>query len=133
MLDCLTARPEGAGRASDDAPLVVGDFNATPWSNAFAGPSSRGWRRATGLAPTWPVAWRGVMGIPIDHVLASSAWRVGGARVGPDIGSDHRPVMARLYAEPPAADAGPRPTEEEPLAAITSCLSRAPASVRSGA
>ena len=76
--------------------VVAGDLNATPWSIAFNGLDALGLRRATGTAPTWPAALRGVAGIPIDHVLATRHWqRIGSAR-GPDLGSDHLPVLARL-------------------------------------
>lgn len=76
--------------------LLAGDLNATPWSSAFNGLDKLGLRRATGLAPTWPFALQALSGIPIDHVLASHHWqRIDSAR-GPDLGSDHAPVLARL-------------------------------------
>lgn len=76
--------------------LLAGDLNATPWSNAFAGLDDLGWRRASGLAPTWPSLGAGLMGIPIDHVLATRHWRLLGQEGGPDIGSDHLPILVRL-------------------------------------
>ncbi len=85
-----------AAAASALPTLVAGDLNATPWSIAFNGLDALGLRRATGVAPTWPATLRGVTGIPIDHVLANRHWlRIGSAR-GPDLGSDHLPVLARL-------------------------------------
>lgn len=90
----------------DAMPMIIaGDLNATPWSNAFTGVDRRGWHRATGLAPTWPAAWRGWLGIPIDHVLVNGYWAVASATVGPDVGSDHLPVLVRLVLQPesPAA------------------------------
>ena len=87
--------------------IVAGDFNATPWSDAFGGLDERGWRRATGLAPTWPAAWRGWMGIPIDHVVVSRHWGVVQSEVGPDVGSDHFPVLVRLALQNPATAADP--------------------------
>ncbi|MGZ8216976.1 endonuclease/exonuclease/phosphatase family protein [Methylomagnum sp.] len=76
--------------------LIAGDFNATPWSTAFTGLDNLGWHRASGLRPTWPFWGHGVFGIPIDHVIASSQWRLLGNTVGPDIGSDHYPILVRL-------------------------------------
>jgi endonuclease/exonuclease/phosphatase (EEP) superfamily protein YafD len=77
--------------------LVAGDLNATVWSTAFRDPAGLGFRSAASpLAPTWPSVLRGWMGIPIDHVVASSHWRRAGAEVGPDIGSDHLPFLATL-------------------------------------
>lgn len=35
-------------------------------------------------------------GIRIDHVLADRRWKVLTARVGPDLGGDHRPVIVQL-------------------------------------
>ncbi|MCX7042992.1 MAG: endonuclease/exonuclease/phosphatase family protein, partial [Gammaproteobacteria bacterium] len=81
-----------------DVPMIVaGDLNATPWSTALSGAQRHGLLRATGVAPTWPRAGRGVPGIPIDHVLASRHWQRGASSRGPDIGSDHFPVRAELY------------------------------------
>ena len=76
--------------------LVVGDLNATPWSSAFSILSKHGLRRASNLRPTWPSRWRGWFGIPIDHVVGSAHWRVRDARLGPHLGSDHRPLLATL-------------------------------------
>lgn len=76
--------------------IVVGDLNASPWSRPLRQADDRGLRRATGLAPTWRAQWRLRPGIAIDHVLASDHWRVHRAQVGPDIGSDHRPVRVEL-------------------------------------
>lgn len=76
--------------------LMAGDFNASPWSGAFSGPARADFLRASAALPgTWPAAlsWAG---IPIDHVLASPHWSLLATRVGPDIGSDHRPVISRL-------------------------------------
>lgn len=81
-----------------DMPIVVaGDLNATPWSTALSGAERAGLRRTTGLAPTWPRSGRGVVGIPIDHILATSHWQRGRSGRGPDIGSDHYPVFASLH------------------------------------
>jgi endonuclease/exonuclease/phosphatase (EEP) superfamily protein YafD len=76
--------------------LVVGDLNATPWSSAFAGLAAMGLRRTTSLQATWPTAGQGWLGIPIDHVLATRHWKVLGYRMGPDLGSDHLPVLVQL-------------------------------------
>lgn len=76
--------------------LLAGDLNATPWSSAFNHLDTLGLRRVTGLAPTWPTALFGLSGIPIDQVLASQHWRRVDSSRGPDLGSDHAPVLARL-------------------------------------
>lgn len=91
-----------------DAPkLVVGDFNATPWSAGL-----REFLRDTRLfgvntRATWPV-WFGFAGIPIDHAFASRDMRILDIETGPDIGSDHRPVLVDVaLAEPMADQASP--------------------------
>lgn len=85
-----------AAAASGGPSILAGDLNATPWSSAFAGLADRGLRRASGLAPTWPAAAAGLMGIPIDHVLVTRQWRVIASRTGPNLGSDHLPVLVTL-------------------------------------
>ena len=60
--------------------------------------------RATGLRdtaagfgwqPTWPT-FLPRLGITIDHCLASSALGVRALKTGPDIGSDHYPLIVEL-------------------------------------
>lgn len=78
--------------------IVAGDFNATPWNRSMRllvreSPL----RHAPGFwRPTWTAYVPHWMGIPIDHVLAATDCRVVDRRVGPDIGSDHRPVVATI-------------------------------------
>ncbi|MFN0161759.1 MAG: endonuclease/exonuclease/phosphatase family protein [Burkholderiales bacterium] len=76
--------------------IIIGDLNATPWSSAFRGVGAAGLKRTTSLGPTWPSALQGLMGIPIDHVLATRDWRRVASSLGPDLGADHRPVIVRL-------------------------------------
>jgi endonuclease/exonuclease/phosphatase (EEP) superfamily protein YafD len=75
---------------------VAGDFNTTPWSSEF-----RRFLEASGLDT--PLLRRGTFpsklgwaGLPIDHVLAGHGVRLRKITPGPDVGSDHRPVVARL-------------------------------------
>lgn len=83
-----------------DAPgsiLLAGDFNLTvehplyrrDWSgfsNAF---SEAGW----GLGHTMSTRR---IGLRIDHVLGGPEWRPDRCRVGPDVGSAHRPLVVDL-------------------------------------
>jgi endonuclease/exonuclease/phosphatase (EEP) superfamily protein YafD len=81
----------------------LGDWNLTPWSlrlrRIVAG---LGVDPPSVVAPTWRgvsgVGWLG--GLPIDHVLTCGGLTVGALRLGPDIGSDHRPLIADLVAVP---------------------------------
>lgn len=67
--------------------LVVGDFNATPWSSAM--PTDTLYR-VLPLTPTW------LHVLPIDLMLGTGHWKVVKTGRGPDVGSDHRPVWASL-------------------------------------
>jgi endonuclease/exonuclease/phosphatase (EEP) superfamily protein YafD len=79
--------------------VVMGDLNATPWSYALRRLRKRTGladsRRGFGLEPSWPSS-NPVLRIPIDQVLVSPRIVVLGREVGPAVGSDHFPVIARL-------------------------------------
>ena len=83
----------GGVLAEVDAPkLVVGDFNATPWSAGLRAFQSQNDLTGFNARATWPV-WLGFAGIPIDHAFVSRDVRILKIETGPDIGSDHRPVL----------------------------------------
>jgi endonuclease/exonuclease/phosphatase (EEP) superfamily protein YafD len=76
--------------------MMLGDFNTTSWSPVFsdvlATSGLRDSRLGFGVEPTWP----GVplpLRIPIDHCLVSPEIAITDRRVGPDIRSDHRPLV----------------------------------------
>ncbi len=79
-------------------PLVVtGDFNNTPWSTHF-----RAFLEASGLRdsaqgrgpqPTWPTGFIPLARIPLDHCFHSADACILDRRPGPDIGSDHLPLI----------------------------------------
>jgi len=81
---------------ANPATLVVGDLNATPWSWAFRRLATKARlhdaSRGHTSRPTWP-ARLGWLGIPIDQVLHGDGVEIVDERVGPDVGSDHRPVQ----------------------------------------
>ena len=84
--------------------LVLGDLNCTSGSPYFgdllSAGSLRDTRRGYGLQPTWPEQ-NPLLRIPIDHALASDGLTVLDRRIGPDIGSDHRPVILDFaFADP---------------------------------
>lgn len=91
-----TLADESARLARTGQPaLMAGDFNASPWSRSlFAIDPTL--QRASGLAPTWPNALGRLSLLPLDHVFASGHWRTVDNGLGPDLGSDHRPVVVRL-------------------------------------
>ena len=81
-----------------DGPLVVtGDFNNTPWSahfQAFLRDSGlQDSAQGLGPQPTWPTTNIPLMRIPLDHCFHSGDVRILAKRSGPDIGSDHLPLI----------------------------------------
>jgi endonuclease/exonuclease/phosphatase (EEP) superfamily protein YafD len=82
-----------------DNAIIAGDFNATPWSFAFADMLEKGKlhnsQRGFGLQTSWPSQlWP--MSIPIDHCVHSKSLRTVRRTVGPFLGSDHRPLHLTL-------------------------------------
>jgi endonuclease/exonuclease/phosphatase (EEP) superfamily protein YafD len=77
--------------------LIAGDFNMPVDSAIFR----RDWSRYAdafsaagfGFGHTKFTRWEGIR---IDHVLAAPGLRFYSCRVGPDVGSDHRPVIAEV-------------------------------------
>ncbi len=86
----------------DDFPknlIMLGDFNMTSWTEYFPNFLQKmnlvDSRLGFGIQPTWPSAVA-TLGIPIDHCLVSQNFRVLERRIGPHLGSDHRPVFLKL-------------------------------------
>lgn len=72
--------------------VVVGDFNATPWSAAL-GIATSGRLGYRSIDAPWVPTWsaRSVFAIPIDHALCTAPLFIARS-IGPDVGSDHRPL-----------------------------------------
>ena len=85
--------------------LVVGDFNATPWSAGLRAFLLETRLFGVNTRPTWPV-WFGFAGIPIDHAFASRDLRILDIETGPAIGSDHRPLLIDVALAGPEASQG---------------------------
>lgn len=79
--------------------VVMGDFNATPWSTPFQRLLARSGlcdsRAGFGVEPSFPAAFA-IVRIPIDHLLASCSIGVRDRRIERDVGSDHLPVVIDL-------------------------------------
>ncbi len=83
--------------------IVAGGLNTTPWSPAFHRLLSEGDLRDAALGRSITATWMSrqpVVGLAIDHVLASPQIAVRHYEVGPDLGSDHLPVIAALAVPP---------------------------------
>lgn len=99
--------------------LVVGDMNRTdgsPYFRDFVRESGlRDSRLGFGRQPSWPV-WSPYR-IAIDHAFLSSDLAVVDRRLGPDIGSDHRPLILDVApaAGPVAAtNSAAQPSQSSP-------------------
>ncbi|MFC1639872.1 endonuclease/exonuclease/phosphatase family protein [Gemmatimonadota bacterium] len=87
--------------AGEDAIVVLGDFNLPDesviyrrhWGNMRNAFSDGG----VGFGFTRFAGW---IRARIDHILVDEGWRVVRAFVGPDFGSDHRPMIADLVLTP---------------------------------
>jgi endonuclease/exonuclease/phosphatase (EEP) superfamily protein YafD len=95
-------------RTAAGSVIITGDFNMPvesaiyrrDWSefrNAFSD-------AGTGFGTTRDNGW---IQVRIDHILTGSHWRATRVSVIPDVGLDHRPVVAELtWVGPPGANAG---------------------------
>ena len=95
---------EMIARGDPGRTIVVGDFNSAPWSFA-----RRRWDAKFGLIRrdralfTWPAMrsqwfdWASIPPfLPIDHVYAGKDWATVKVERGPNVGSDHYPVVMTL-------------------------------------
>ena len=80
--------------------IIVGDLNTTMWSPSYRRLCDElgltNTRRGFGILPTWPASLPTVMRLPIDHCLVGSGITVLDCRLGPNIGSDHLPLIIDL-------------------------------------
>jgi endonuclease/exonuclease/phosphatase (EEP) superfamily protein YafD len=82
--------------------VLLGDLNTTPWSHHFQRllrdsgltDSARGF----GWQTTWPASLLPLR-IAIDHGLISRDLRVVARQVGPNVGSDHLPLLVEIAVE----------------------------------
>ena len=93
MTHQLSAIADFVNLHSDTPAIVMGDFNATPWSPSMAillGRSELDFRTPKAVwRPTWQVG--SLLSLPIDHALCTPPLFFEKREIGPDLGSDHRP------------------------------------------
>jgi endonuclease/exonuclease/phosphatase (EEP) superfamily protein YafD len=83
--------------------ILVGDLNVTPWNGYFrklmkeAGLQDSA--KGRGVQPTWP-AQNILLRVPLDHFLHSPDVVVARRQVGPDVGSDHFPLIVDFAIVP---------------------------------
>lgn len=77
--------------------VVVGDFSSVPWSTAMSAFVRETGLRLTSPIATWP-ARLGLLGLPIDYVLASPHICVSSLTPVRLIGTDHAALIAKVGA-----------------------------------
>jgi endonuclease/exonuclease/phosphatase (EEP) superfamily protein YafD len=79
--------------------IVLGDFNISLWSpiykNFVKNAQIKNARSGFGIMPTWPTH-KPLLYIPIDHCFVNREIQVLNTRKGPNIGSDHLPLVTDL-------------------------------------
>lgn len=79
--------------------ILAGDFNATPWTSAIRKlDKSLPLERHTRALFSWPAPFPVA---PVDHLYAGSSWRLVSINRGPDIGSDHMPIITTMALADP--------------------------------
>jgi endonuclease/exonuclease/phosphatase (EEP) superfamily protein YafD len=80
--------------------IAIGDFNSTPWYGAFRqllhNSELVNSQDGFGLQLTWSSSLPSLLRLPIDHCLHSRSFVTVGRSVGPNIGSDHLPLVVAL-------------------------------------
>lgn len=95
----LDLAAERAARTWGGRVVLMGDLNTTPWSPGFRELLDAGRLRDAGDASAFHGTWMSrnpLFGLAIDHVLVGRRVRGRDRRVGPNVGSDHFPVIADL-------------------------------------
>jgi endonuclease/exonuclease/phosphatase (EEP) superfamily protein YafD len=85
-------------RESEGPMLLVGDLNSSPWSEGMriltSGSDLRLGGALNAAMPTWMVGT--LVSIPIDHALAQKPLTILRRTIGPEVGSDHRPIVIEV-------------------------------------
>jgi endonuclease/exonuclease/phosphatase (EEP) superfamily protein YafD len=95
-LDALAAARSKLG----ERVVVCGDFNTPPWSGPlrrFAADSRLHdlYGRRAWAAYSWPT-WGYLLRVPLDNCFVSNGVAVTRHRLGPNVGSDHRPLVVDI-------------------------------------
>lgn len=87
-------------RAESIPTIVVGDFQATPWSHAFRDLISTAdltnSLEGFGVQATWPADRWAFLRMPLDHLLHSEDLTTVDRYLGPIFGVEHRPIVVTV-------------------------------------
>jgi endonuclease/exonuclease/phosphatase (EEP) superfamily protein YafD len=85
-------------RAGGQPIIIIGDFNATPWSTPFQAFESQSELLDTSRGVIFGATWSFFLPhrLMIDHGFVSPEWRLVNREIGPVLGSDHRPLILDL-------------------------------------
>jgi len=90
--------------------IVLGDLNSTPWSPYFGellrDSGLKNTSQGRGLFGSWP-AWLPFARISLDHCLVSPTILVINKQLGPQVGSDHLPVVVEVQIPTTENEASP--------------------------
>jgi endonuclease/exonuclease/phosphatase (EEP) superfamily protein YafD len=96
----------GYARSLGRDQIVMGDFNSAPWSDVQTAFRAATWLDNRGpLVPTWPAQLPPPLRVPIDSVFVGGGLSLRDLHVGPDLGSDHLPVIAEIGSKRVIAEA----------------------------
>lgn len=91
----LAELPRSVRQASSPV-VLLGDLNVTPWNHHFKRllkqSGLKDSAQGRGVYPTWPTC-NPLMLIPLDHCLYSHGIEIMNRQTGPQMGSDHFPVI----------------------------------------
>lgn len=101
--DLIYALP-GAIKRLPKPVVIAGDLNISPWSdhyrNVLGLSDLRDSARGFGYQPTWPAPLPWWLRIPIDQFLHTPGIHVVARKIGPDLGSDHHPLVVDFTTGP---------------------------------
>jgi endonuclease/exonuclease/phosphatase (EEP) superfamily protein YafD len=101
--------PDLVNEVRGDAVIFAGDLNSSPFAATFRQFLSQTGLRDSALGRGVMNTWSGPrlpveLGLPIDHILLGGRISVLDLKRGPQLGSDHRWLEARLRVEPRPAE-----------------------------
>jgi hypothetical protein len=80
--------------------IIVGDFNRPPWTSEMKDLQDSLGVSAAAAPGTWPSWLPRPLRLPLDLVLVGKGLAAGTVELGPDVGSDHLPIVADIALQP---------------------------------